>query len=167
MARLTELQRNYIKAQLSAPFATPTEWCRMAGYSDKHHKAAAVQALRLKHDVRLEEAAHEYAAHMMHRDGPVLAVSVMMRIARNDKHPRQLQAAEAIADRIGLHRLSEHKIMVEHTSSEAMVARIKELAAKLGMDAEKLLGGNMRDVTPKQIEGKAEAVTGLPPREKP
>jgi phage terminase small subunit len=156
MARLTELQRNYIKAQASAPFANPTVWCRMAGYSGKHHKAAAVQALRLKHDPRIEAAAHEYAAHMMHRDGPVLAVSVMMRIARNDKHPRQLHAAEAIADRIGLHRLSEHRVMVEHRdeTTEAMVARIRELAAKLGMDAEALLGANMKDVSPKQIEGK-------------
>ena len=31
----TELQRNYVKAMASAPFANPTEWCRMAGYSDK------------------------------------------------------------------------------------------------------------------------------------
>jgi hypothetical protein len=48
-----------------------------------------------------------------------------------------------------------------------MVARIKELAQKLGMDAEALLGANMKDVTPKQIEGEAAPVTGLPKREKP
>ena len=35
-----------------------------------------------------------------------------------------------------------------------MVARIWELAEKLGMDAEQLLGANMKDVSPKQIEGK-------------
>lgn len=166
MARLTEKQRNYIKAQASAPFGNPTHWAKLAGYSDKS-SAAKVVAHYLAHDPRIEEAAHEYASHLMHRDGPILAISVMMRIARNDKHPRQLQAAEAIADRIGLHRLSEHKIVVEHQSTEAMVARIKELAQKLGMDAEALLGANMKDVTPKQIEGEAAPVTGLPKREKP
>jgi phage terminase small subunit len=158
MAALTELQRNYIKAQASAPFANPTVWCRMAGYSDSS-KAAKVTAFRMKHDPRLEAAAHEYASHMMHRDGPVLAVSVMMRIARNDKHPRQLHAAEAIADRIGLHRLSEHKVMVEHRdeSVEAKVERIRMLAQLLGVDVGTLLGGNVVDRPPaevKQIEGK-------------
>ena len=31
MLALTELQRNYIKAQASAPFGNPTQWARMAG----------------------------------------------------------------------------------------------------------------------------------------
>jgi phage terminase small subunit len=155
MARLTELQRNYIKAQAAAPFANPTQWARMAGYSD-HKRNAKVQAQRLKHDPKLEAAAHEYAAHMMHRDGPVLAVAVMMRIARNDRHPRQLHAAEAIADRIGLHRLSEHRVKVEHSdeSAEAKVEKIKRIAALLGIPVASLLGGNV--VEPKVIEHSPE-----------
>ena len=163
MARLTEKQRNYIKAQASAPFANPTQWAKMAGYSDKS-QAAKVTAFRMKHDPRIEAAALEYAGHLMHRDGPLLAVSVMMEIARNKNHPKQLAAAEAIADRIGLHRLSEHHVMVEHrdlTGTE-MIARIRELAVKLGLDEAQLLGANLSRETkpePKVIEhipGKAE-----------
>jgi hypothetical protein len=167
MLALTEKQRNYIKAMAANPFGASSAWARSAGYSDSS-KGAKVAAFRLRHDPKIEAAVLEYASTLMHRDGPVLAVSVMMEIARDKEHPRRLAAAEAIADRIGLHRLSEHKIVVEHQSTEAMVARIRELAAKLGMDAEALLGANMKDVTPKQIEGKVEApAAGLPKREKP
>jgi hypothetical protein len=165
MAALTPLQRNYIKAQMSKPFATPTEWCRMAGYYSGG-SAARVQAFRMKHDPKIEAAALEYAGHLMHRDGPMLAVSVMMAIARNSGHPRQLHAAEAIADRIGLHRLSEHRVMVEHReeSVEAKVERIKQMAALLGIDVAQLLGRNLvKDVSPKQIEGKVEAVGSRKP----
>jgi hypothetical protein len=161
MAALTELQRNYIKAQMAKPFANPTVWCRMAGYSDKG-KGAKVTAFRMKHDLRLEQAAEEYAAHMMHRDGPVLAVAGIMQIARNSKHPKQLRALETLANRVGLHELSEHRVMVEHRdeSAEAKVERIRMLAQLLGVDVADLLGRNVvrgeeaKDVSPKQIEGK-------------
>ena len=166
MARLTEKQRNYIKAMASAPFATPRSGSDggVFGQASRRRRYGVAAA----HDPRIEAAALEYAAHMMHRDGPVLAVSVMMEIARNKEHPQRLAAAEAIADRIGLHRLSEHKIVVEHQSTEAMVARIRELAAKLGMDAEELLGANMKDVTPpKLIEGRADNISRPRPRAVP
>lgn len=147
MLALTEKQRGYVRAMASAPFARSSEWARRAGYSDSS-KGAKVAAFRLRHDPKIEAAVLEYAGQLLHQNGAILAVSTMMEIARNKGHPKRLAAAEAIADRIGLHRLSEHKIVVEHQSTEAMVARIKELAAKLGMDAEKLLGANMKDVSP-------------------
>ena len=46
----------------------------------------------MRHDPRLEAAALEYAAHLLHRDGPVLAVSVMLEIARDREHPKRLPA---------------------------------------------------------------------------
>jgi hypothetical protein len=92
MAALTELQRNYVKAMASAPFASAPEWCRMAGYADTADGSAArVHAHRLRHDPKIEEAVFEFAAHTMHRDGPMLAVAGIMQIARDRNHPKQLR----------------------------------------------------------------------------
>ena len=141
MAQLTELQRNYIKAMASAPFATSAEWARRAGYSDTG-KGAKVAAFRLRHDPKIEAAVLEHASVLMHRDGPVLAVVTLMEIARDKDHPRRLQAAEAICDRIGLHRLSEHRLMVEHTGESAMqvenIHRMSGPQQLLNVDIEKL-----------------------------
>jgi hypothetical protein len=155
MAALTELQRNYVKAMASAPFAKPPEWVRMAGYSDGATRGnARVYAHRLKHDPKVEAAVFEYASQLMHTDGPLLAVQVMLRIARDNKHPKQLAAAEAIANRVGLHEMTEHKVKVEHSeeSAEAKVERIKQIAALLGVDVGQLLGRN----APKLIKGQAQ-----------
>jgi hypothetical protein len=164
MARLTELQRNYIKAQMAAPFANPTEWCRMAGYSDRNG-GAKVTAFRMKHDPKIEEAVFEYAAHLMHRDGPILAVAGLLQIARDRNHPRQLRALETLANRVGLHELSEHRVRVEHSeeSAEAKVERIKRVAELLGIDVQELLGRNVSHQTkpePKLIEGQVQANDG-------
>jgi hypothetical protein len=120
MAQLTELQRNYIKAMASAPFASSTEWARMAGYSDRNG-GAKVAAFHLRHDPKIEAAVLEYAAHTMHRDGPMLAVAGLMQIARNKDHPKQLRALETLANRVGLHERSEHMVRVEHSEESAEV----------------------------------------------
>jgi phage terminase small subunit len=149
MAALTELQRNYIKAMASAPFASATEWARMAGYSDRSG-GAKVAAFHLRHDPKIEEAVLEYAAYMMHRDGPLLAVAGLMEIARNKKHPKQLRALETLANRVGLHELTEHRVRVEHLeeSAAAKVERIRQVAQLLGIELGQLLG---RNVSPETI----------------
>jgi phage terminase small subunit len=167
-ASLTERQRNYIRAQASDPFGTPTAWARAAGYSD-HLDRAKVAGHTLRHNPKIEAAAREYARHLMHRDGPIIAVAGLMEIARDRTHPKQLQALDSLADRVGLSRRTEHHVNVQHSdeSAEAKVERIKTMAALLGIDPARLLGVNsvsretpMREV--KQIEAVVEKPQPVP-----
>jgi hypothetical protein len=153
MSALTEQQRAYVLAMLSDPLGNPTKWARAAGYSDKS-EAAKVSAFRLVHSERVQEAAQEESLRHMHTIGPALAVGVMFRIARTNGHKDQLRAAEAIANRVGLHELSEHKVTVERTdrTGAAMVERIRALAEVLGVSADALLGVNAVPAPMKVIE---------------
>jgi hypothetical protein len=166
MAALDERRQAFVKAMAVLPFGSRADWVRMAGYST-HKIGAKVRGHRLVHDPKIEAAVFEYASALMHTEGPLLSVAVMMEIARDKEHPRQLQAAEAIADRIGLHRLSEHRVRVEHSeeSAEAKVERIRMVASLLGVDVSQLLGANVgqpKDVTreTKVIEHKPEEGDG-------
>jgi len=66
----------------------------------------------------------------------------MLRVAQNPNHKHHLRACEMLANRVGLHERVEHQVTVEHkdmTGAE-LEGRIKQLAAKFGLDARKLLG---------------------------
>jgi hypothetical protein len=150
MRALTQMQRKFVLAMAADPFGNAARWARAAGYSDKS-EAAKVQGHHLVHDPRIEAAAMEVARGTFQALGPLLATSVMLRAARNPKHPKQLRAAEMIANRVGLHEMTEHVVSVNHSdrTGEAMVERIKQLSQALGVDPAKLLGVNAGPV----IEG--------------
>lgn len=143
MAALTEKQRNYIKAMACDPFGNPTAWARAAGYSDIKD-GAKVRAHGLAHSPKIEAAVQEYSRALLHREGPMLAVAGLLRIARNESHPKNLQALDSLADRMGLARTTEHTVNVAHVdmTGAAMLERIRALAAKHGMDPAALLGPN-------------------------
>ncbi len=111
-----------------------------------------VRGHHLSHDPAIEAAALEYAAGRMRTVGPALAIEVMFRAAANPKHPKQLRAAEMIANRVGLHETTEHVVNVNHSdrTGAALLERIRTVAATLGMDTGALLGVN---AAPRQIEG--------------
>lgn len=156
MMALTELQRRFVLAMVSDPFGNRKEWAKAAGYSDKSNGAKVV-GFRLMHETpKVEAAITEVARSLMFCEAPVLAVAGLLKIARNERHPKQLRALETLANRTGLHELSESRIMVEHRSesTEAMVARIRELAEKLGIDVSRLLGANAKDVSSAAKPGK-------------
>ena len=68
-----------------------------------------------------------------------------------------MKASEALLDRVGL--APQQNIQVEHNHTDrtgaALMDRIRELAKKHGMDAEKLLAGQVSRET-KTLELKAE-----------
>lgn len=153
MQALTEQQRRFVLAMLADPLGGPAKWARAAGYSDSS-EAAKVSGFRLVHSGKIMEAVREESERHMHTVGPLLAVGVMIRIARTNGHKDQLRAAEALANRVGLHELSEHKVTVERTdrTGAAMVERIRALADALGVSADALLGVNAAPAV-KVIEG--------------
>lgn len=149
MTALTEKQRGYVLAMLTDPLGNPTAWARAAGYADGGPKSALIRktAHYLAHDDRIMEAAQEEARRHLNTIGPVLGIGVMMQIARSKGHKQQLAAAQALANRAGFHETSEHKVTVDHNdrTGSAMIERIKQVAALLGVDAGKLLGVNASD----------------------
>lgn len=154
MAGLTDLQRRYVLAMQFEPMGNATQWARMAGYEDNGKTGIRVTAHRLAHDPAITAAIQECAQATLHHVGPMLGVAVMLKIARDSKHPKQLLAAIALANRSGFHETTEHVMHVQHSgmTGEAMIARITELAGELGMDAARLLGRNAAGKPMKVIE---------------
>lgn len=151
MAALSDLQRRYVLAMLSDPLGNPTRWARAAGYSDQH-EAAKVRGHHLSHNPKILEAAQEEARRHVDTVGPILGIGVMIQIARDKGHKRQLEAAAMLADRAGFHAKSEHKLSVEHRVDDTQIeALARRLAAEAGIRPERLLGVN----TPKVIECEA------------
>jgi predicted amidohydrolase YtcJ len=75
----------------------------------------------------------------------IIGWRVLVEVARDKDHPKQLQAALALLDRGGFHTLHEQRVRVEHVdmTSEAMVERIRQLAQRLDMDPAALLGASV------------------------
>jgi hypothetical protein len=79
---------------------------------------------------------------------------VLLKTAADPKHPMQIKAAVAIANRVGLHPVQEVK--VHHSESlGTKVERLKDLAALLGIDLAAVVGPNLEPV--KQIEHRADS----------
>lgn len=144
MAALTDLQRKYVLAMATNPFATPTEWARVAGYS-QHSAGSRKAGHDCSHNPKIEAAVFEVAQSILQTEGPMLAAAGLLVIARDKSHPKHLRALETLANRVGLHETTEHTVKVEHRdlTGDAMLSRIKALAAKHGMDPERLIGSNV------------------------
>jgi phage terminase small subunit len=140
MRALTEKQRRFVIVYLEQPLRTPTSAARAAGYSSAGSKVDAYRQMR---NERVLAAIREELDKRFRSDA-VIGRAVLMEIALDKAHPQRLKAATALLDRGGFHSMSEQRISVTHTdmTHEGMVERIKELAAELGLDAAKLIGGN-------------------------
>lgn len=129
--------------------------CALMEAGDNNHKRAAiaagyqgndntlqVTAHRLAHDDRVLAAMHEESVRRLNT-GKVMAVSTLLTLVRDaQKDSDKLKAIEMVLNRVGMHGQSEHKVTVNDVSrtDAAMIDRIKQLAAKMGLDADKLLG---------------------------
>lgn len=142
MRALSEQQRQFVLAMLSEPFKPAVHWARVAGYSDTAG-GAKVRAHHLIYNPKVEAAVAEVSRSTMNLVGPVLATQGLIRIARNPKHKRHHWALEKLANRVGFHETTEHKVTVAHSMDPAeTVKRIQAAAAALGVDPATLLGAN-------------------------
>lgn len=157
MLALTEQQRKFVLAMLSDPLGNASKWARAAGYSDRKG-AERVRGHRNMRSDAVLRAIQEEAVRHLNTFGPALAVGVMMKIARNPRSKHQLRAAEAIANRVGLHEKTEHRVTVEHVDDRRMLALAERLAAEIGVDPARLIGPN----TTAAIEGEAREVAVEP-----
>jgi hypothetical protein len=137
---LQQVRPSYLRAADMAGFAPAG-----SGTIPKKRRAVLKQiGWRLAHDERVIAAINEEVSKRFQSAGALIGLAVMTRIAETKGHKDQLRAAEMLANRAGFG--AEQQISVKHTHTDmtgaALMARIKELAAKHGLDPEKLLGGN-------------------------
>jgi hypothetical protein len=142
MRALTEKQRAFVIAMLTEPFKPAAHWARVAGYTDNGKAGIRVRAHHLVHDERIEAAVAEVCRGTMNILGPVLATQGLIRIARNPKHAKHHWALEKLANRVGFHETTEHKVTVDHGSGGDILQRIRDAASLLGVDPAQLLGAN-------------------------
>jgi phage terminase small subunit len=155
MSALTERQRRFVQAMLSDPYASAASWARAAGYSNAN-AACRTRAFELLRDARVEAAVFEVARSVMATVGPILATHVLMRTAANPDHPQQVRAAELIANRTGFSEKQQIEVVHRDLTGDALIARLRALAERHGLDAEKLLGQKISPEETKVIEHRAD-----------
>jgi hypothetical protein len=153
---LQQVRPNYLRAADMAGFAP-------AGSDTAPKKRRAVLkqiGWRLAHDERVIAAINEEVSKRFRSAGALIGLEVMTRIALNDKHKDQLRAAEMLASRAGFG--AEQRIKVDHTHTDRtgaeMVARIRELATKHGLDPAIFLGNSASKLNAPLIEATASPI---------
>jgi hypothetical protein len=151
MMALAPKRRRFVLAMFANPFGTRTDWARDAGYSDKRETKRGgirVRAWEAYHDPKVQAACLELSRATLGSIGPIVATQGLLRIAADPKHRDHTRALELIANRAGLSEKQEIEVTHRDLTGDALIARIRALAQRHGLDAEKLLGLN----PPKIIE---------------
>ncbi len=137
MTSLNERQRAFVIALNNSGLENATQAARLAGYSQK---GASVTAHRLMHSKNIQDAIREDARARLASLVPG-ALRVLQDTIDNETHPDRLKAALSILNRTGINEVMERNVKVEVTmTTDQKLARIGELAEKLGLDPKVLLG---------------------------
>ncbi len=149
MMAITPLQRNFVWAKMNGARSN-LEAAHMAGYKgDKN--TLAVTGHRCAHDEKVQAAMLEEARKRMNETG-ILAVNQLAGLLTSNDEKTRLRAIEMTLNRIGLHALTEHKVDVNHSISDAdSIKEIFTLAKALKLDPKLLLGQAGIEV-PKEVE---------------
>lgn len=156
MRALTERQRQFVMVRAQNPHLAHWKMAELAGYAGGENICKVV-ASNLFERKDIVEALYEHAGQRM-RANAMLAAGVLIEIASDKEagNGMRLRAATALLDRVGLGVQTQQSIHVEHTdrTGAELMDRIKELAAKHGLDPEKLLGGQVsRETSPPLLGG--------------
>lgn len=101
------------------------------------------QGSKLLHDQRIQDAILELSQRNARALLP-LALQVFEDIATSEKHPGRLAAAKELADRGGLHTVTENRHVVQHLNDdEGMQKQIAAMARFMGIDPARLLGNRI------------------------
>lgn len=126
-------------------------------HAPEQANANRVAGFHLLHDERIQAAILEVAECTL-RSMASLPEEVWREVAENPQAApgARVQAANAIADRVGLHAVTEHKTTVTHIGDDAdRLQRIVQLAGSLGISPDRLLGRRVQapmiDVTPEPV----------------
>ena len=143
MRGLSPQWRAFVEAKVQHGLSN-RQAAKAAGYADTSVNVLDATAYRLAHDPRVQAALHEETVKLMRAQG---AKSVHVLIAMRDnpavEAKDRIKCALELMNRSGLHAMTEQKVSVEHTLSDAeMDRRILSLCAELGIaetEARKML----------------------------
>ena len=148
MAALDGRQRAFVVEVISqGKKRNLAQAARSAGYSE-HPGTSRLMGHELLHRPYIIAALHEESRRRFTLAG-WLGVLNLIGIAENEEHPEYYKASVQLADRFGYGAITEHKVTVDHTdlTGQAILERIRALAAKHGLDQAKLIGGNVAETT--------------------
>lgn len=175
MSACTDQERRFVIALLETGARDATKAAAMAGYgADTYGKGegksqngtSKIAAYRLSHRPRVQAAIREEADKRI-RAGAILGASVVMEIAMNPLHKDQYKAAVELMNRSGLIVETKHTVEVtDNRTTNGLLARVHELAARLQLDPRKLLGqaaGTMPvlDAEYEEVEGSSDGLEDL------
>ncbi len=141
MLALNDRQRAFVTACMDLGEVDHARAAAMAGYSG-HRETLSSTGFRLSQTLAVQEAMHEEAGRRLH-SGKIMAVSELLKIAKQDMNSAvRLKAITMILNRVGMHEMSEHRVVTrdESKTDAAMIERITALAGQMGLDPTKLLG---------------------------
>jgi phage terminase small subunit len=145
MLACTERQRRFVLELRHGPagYGSEIRAARAAGYTGTDD-ALKVTAHRTLHNQKVQDALREVGYRMI-RAASFTAIKNVEAIANDLKHHDCLKANLALLDRGGFAIETVHNVKVEHeheyrvtVNAEEALERIRQLAARAGMDALKL-----------------------------
>jgi hypothetical protein len=151
MALPNDRQRNFIIALYSeeAPRRGRLNWAvERAGFVNGSNKGRSVTAQRLLHDKRIQKAAEEYSKGLIRALAPD-TIQAVRELLGNPKSKHHAKAIAAIMDRVDpiprgpLVHIENTNTTVNVQTGDAMLERIRFLAAKHGFDADLLISGRV------------------------
>ena len=89
-------RRKFVLAALADPYGNPTSWARASGYNDNGKTGIRVRSHHLMHNPAIEAAMHETAKTYLSVNGAALGVQNLLRIARDQKHPKNFEATSSL-----------------------------------------------------------------------
>lgn len=139
MLALTEPQRQFVLHYCNTGGINAAEAARRAGYGDNSNSQAVI-ASRMLRQPRILAALREVADRRL-KAGAIMAASAVVEIAQDPLHRDRFKAATELLNRAGLVVEGISRVIVEdHRTVEEIERRVRDLAERLGIDPEKLLG---------------------------
>jgi len=150
MLDLTEPQRMFVLHYMNSGGVNAAEAARKAGYGNSQ-ETQAVSASRMLRQPRILAALREVADHRL-KSGAILAASAIVEIANDPMHRDRFKAATELLNRAGLVVETVSRVITEdHRTVEEVERRVRDLAVRVGIDPEKLLG-NFKVVDAEVVE---------------
>src|SRR5271166_1337153 len=143
MQALPVKSRNFVYALMRGSWNLTRAY--MASHPEASYETANSASHVLAHSPRIIAALQEEARKRL-EGSALLSIDVMLQVANDPtaENKDRLKAAAMIANRTGFHELTEHKVTVTRTLSDAEAAlEIVSLAKELGMDPREALGPNV------------------------
>lgn len=160
-AVLTDMQKRFVTAMIvvGAKRDYGAECARLAGYAPGSAKQKAYELMRNPRVL----AAIRREADLKLQASVLLGTMVLEEIALDERHKDRLKAATELLNRGGMMLIQrvEHTHKDDRTAAE-LVAFIKAMAAKNGMDPQKLLGHTeeVEDADYEEVDPEFNAMMG-------